>query len=90
LCWPLQPALAQEGMLFKNLMEGVIGKGDGGDDIEYRASAPLVVPPNSTLPRPQEPASERNAAWPNDPDVAAPQAPRRTHSRVTCRRLAWQ
>ncbi|MDP3602880.1 MAG: hypothetical protein Q8R85_17110 [Bosea sp. (in: a-proteobacteria)] len=68
-----QPALAQEGMLFKNLMEGVIG-GRPGDDIEYRQRPPLVVPPNSTLPRPQAPASTRNAAWPNDPDVAARRA----------------
>lgn len=68
-----QPALAQEGVLFKNLMEGVIG-GRPGDDIEYRQRPPLVVPPNSTLPRPQAPASARNAAWPNDPDVAARRA----------------
>jgi len=65
-----QPALAQEGMLFKNLMEGVWGTGKNlGDDIDYRARAPLVVPPNSALPQPQDPASARNAAWPNDPDV---------------------
>jgi hypothetical protein len=63
------PAFAQEGMLFKNLMEGVIGK-RGGEDIEYRERPPLVVPPGSALPRPQEPASARTAAWPNDPDVA--------------------
>ena len=62
------PAFAQDGMLFKNLMEGVLGKGADAD-IDYRARAPLVVPPNSTLPRPQQAASERNAAWPNDPDV---------------------
>lgn len=62
------PAFAQDGMLFKNLMEGLMGKGDGGD-IDYRARAPLVVPPNSTLPLPQQAASERNAAWPKDPDV---------------------
>jgi len=62
------PAFAQDGMLFKNLMEGVLGRG-GDPDIDYRARAPLVVPPNSTLPRPQQAASERNAAWPNDPDV---------------------
>lgn len=68
-----QPALAQEGMLFKNLMEGVIG-GKSGEDIEYRQRPPLVVPPNSALPRPQAPASTRNAAWPNDPDVAARRA----------------
>lgn len=65
----VQPALAQEGMLFKNLMEGVIG-GKSGEDIEYRQRPPLVVPPSSALPRPQQPASARNAAWPNDPDVA--------------------
>ena len=35
------PAFAQDGMLFKNLMEGIMGKGDGGD-IDYRARAPLV------------------------------------------------
>lgn len=62
------PAFAQDGMLFKNLMEGVLGKG-GDPDIDYRARAPLVVPPNSNLPPPQQAASERNAAWPNDPDV---------------------
>jgi len=64
-----QPAFAQEGMLFKNLLEGTFGGKGPGDDIEYRERAPLVVPPNSTLPRPQDPASARNAAWPNDPDV---------------------
>jgi hypothetical protein len=65
-------ASAQEGALFKNLMEGVFGGKDG--NIEYRERPPLVVPPASTLPRPQEPASTRNAAWPNDPDVAARRA----------------
>lgn len=63
------PASAQEGVLFKNLIEGVIG-GKSNNDIEYRQRPPLVVPPGSTLPRPQEPASTRNASWPNDPDVA--------------------
>lgn len=62
------PAFAQEGMLFKNLMEGVIGNG-GPPDIDYRERAPLVVPPNSVLPPPQAPGSARNAAWPTDPDV---------------------
>ena len=62
------PAFAQEGSLIYNMMQGVFGKGEGSD-IDYRARAPLVVPPNSTLPRPQQAASERNAAWPNDPDV---------------------
>jgi hypothetical protein len=69
------PAFAQEGILFKNLMEGVIG-GKANNDIEYRQRPPLVVPPASTLPRPQEPASSRTAAWPNDPDVARRRAER--------------
>lgn len=64
-----QPAFAQEGMLFKNLLEGTFGGKSAGDDIDYRARPPLVVPPNTTLPPPQDPASTRNAAWPNDPDV---------------------
>lgn len=64
-----QPAFAQEGMLFKNLMEGTLGGGSPGGDIDYRERAPLVVPPNSTLPPPQQAASSRNAAWPRDPDV---------------------
>lgn len=63
------PALAQEGILFQNLMKGVIGNSPG-EDIDYRQRPPLVVPPGSTLPRPQEPSSTRNGAWPNDPDVA--------------------
>lgn len=63
-----QPALAQEGMLFKNLFEGTFG-GRSGDDIDYRARAPLVVPPNTNLPPPQQPASARNAAWPKDADI---------------------
>lgn len=61
------PAFAQDGMLFKNLLEGTFGKSES--DIDYRERAPLVVPPNSTLPPPQQSASTRNAAWPKDPDV---------------------
>jgi len=64
------PAFAQEGVLFQNLMKGVIGTGGADDSIEYRQRPPLVVPPGSALPRPQEPSSTRNAAWPNDPDIA--------------------
>lgn len=63
------PAFAQEGVLFQNLMQNVFGK-SAQDEIDYRSRPPLVVPPNSQLPRPQDPASARNAAWPNDPDVA--------------------
>lgn len=63
------PAFAQEGVLFQRLMQGMMGSSE--DNIDYRERPPLVVPPSSALPRPQDPASTRNAAWPNDPDVAA-------------------
>lgn len=64
------PAFAQEGMLFKNLMDGTGLFGGGrGADIDYRQRPPLVVPPNSTLPRPQEAGEARTASWPEDPDV---------------------
>lgn len=62
------PAFAQEGVLFQNLMKGIVG-GPAENDIDYRQRPPLVVPPGSALPRPQEAASARNAAWPKDPDV---------------------
>lgn len=64
-------ASAQEGALFKNLFEGGALFGGPKEDIEYRERAPLVVPPALKLPAPQQRAGQRNAAWPNDPDVAA-------------------
>lgn len=64
------PAFAQEGMLFQNLAKGLGLLGTEKGDIEYKQRAPLVVPPASTLPRPQEPGATRSAAWPDDPDVA--------------------
>ena len=65
------PAAAQEGVLFKNLFQGGTIFGGAKEEIEYRERAPLVVPPNMKLPAPQQRAAQRNAAWPNDPDVAA-------------------
>jgi hypothetical protein len=38
--------------------------------IDYRERSPLVVPPSADLPAPQPKATPKNAAWPNDPDVA--------------------
>ncbi|MGE7470524.1 hypothetical protein ACQKLX_13870 [Bosea sp. NPDC003192] len=64
------PAFAQEGMLFKNLVEGMGLFGRDKADIEYKQRAPLVVPPSSALPKPQEAGANRSAAWPDDPDVA--------------------
>lgn len=38
--------------------------------IDYRERAPLVVPPRSSLPTPQEQREARGRAnWPNDPDL---------------------
>ncbi|WP_439497121.1 hypothetical protein [Bosea sp. (in: a-proteobacteria)] len=68
------PAAAQEGMLFQKVLRSMGVMPGEGPDIEYRQRPPLVVPPSSALPRPQDPASERTAAWPNDPDVAARRA----------------
>jgi hypothetical protein len=41
------------------------------DSIDYRARAPLVVPPKMDLPRPQSADSRHPADWPVDPDVNA-------------------
>jgi hypothetical protein len=81
-------ASAQEGVLFKNLLENVFGGKD--NDIEYRQRPPLVVPPASTLPRPQEEASTRNAAWPNDPDVAARRADKQNALLPSTQREKWK
>jgi hypothetical protein len=70
------PAFAQEGMLFKNLVEGMGLFGRDKADIDYKQRAPLVVPPSSALPKPQEAGASRNAAWPDDPDVARRKADR--------------
>ncbi len=38
------------------------------ESIDYRARAPLVVPPRLDLPKPKQVA--HNADWPDDPDIA--------------------
>lgn len=70
------PAFAQEGMLFQNLVKGMGLFGTDKADIEYKQRAPLVVPPSSALPKPQEAGASRSAAWPDDPDVARRKAER--------------
>lgn len=70
------PAFAQEGMLFKNLVDGMGLFGRDKADIEYKQRAPLVVPPSSSLPKPQEAGAHRSEAWPDDPDVARRKAER--------------
>ncbi len=41
------------------------------ESIDYRARAPLVVPPKTDLPPPQASAAHRTPDWPIDPDVEA-------------------
>ncbi len=65
-------AQAQEGTgILGNMFQTIFGGGSAGpSEVEYRERPPLVVPPRSSLPAPQERASARNTAnWPNDPDV---------------------
>lgn len=67
------PALAQEGVLVKNLLTTLGILPDGGNQIEYRERAPLVVPKDvNALRQPEAPhAHTKNSAWPTDPDVEA-------------------
>jgi len=58
------------GGIYESLMD-MVGLGEKSDPppIAYRERSPLVVPPKSDLPAPQEPASRRAAAWPTDQEV---------------------
>jgi len=56
--------------MFRRFMKE-LGFRNGGEGIEYRERAPLVVPPSRNLPPPQsEAAATRDPAWPKDPDIA--------------------
>ena len=61
-------ARAQEAA--KSLL-GFLGVQSNKDDesIDYRARAPIVVPPRLDLQKPKE--ATRDPSWPQDPDVAA-------------------
>jgi hypothetical protein len=65
------PALAEEGVAFKNMMGSIGLIPPEKDPIHYRERAPLVLPPKSALPSPRESFASSNPQWPNDPDVAA-------------------
>jgi hypothetical protein len=56
--------------LFRQLMKD-LGLQRNEEGIDYRARAPLVVPPSRTLPPPQSESAFTGSipAWPNDPDV---------------------
>lgn len=64
------PASAEEDTNTFNSLLGFFGMQFDKEDeaIDYRARAPLVVPPRKDLPEPKE--AKRDPAWPKDPDVA--------------------
>lgn len=66
----VSPAKAQEDTNMFNSMLGFFGMQFDKEQelIDYRARAPIVVPPRLDLPSPKEAA--RSAAWPTDPDIA--------------------
>ena len=59
------------GSMYESLLD-MVGMGERSDPppIAYRERSPLVVPPKLDLPAPQQPASQRAAAWPTDQEVA--------------------
>jgi hypothetical protein len=72
------PARAQEDdppldtKIFRGIMNGLGLKRDGDEKgINYGDRAPLVIPPNSTLPPPENSSAvvARNPAWPKDPEI---------------------
>lgn len=70
-----RPAMALDDDGSENVFSAVLGlvgiSGEKEDPtIDYRERPPLVVPPNrKALPQPLPPASQRNAAWPQDQEV---------------------
>jgi hypothetical protein len=65
------PARAAEDTNMFNSVLGFFGMqfDKEQDSIDYRARAPVVVPPSTDLPPPKK--AVRGPAWPNDPDIAA-------------------
>ena len=58
------------GSMYESLLD-MVGMGEKSDPppIADRERSPLVVPPKLELPAPQQPASQRAAAWPTDQEV---------------------
>lgn len=65
-------ALAQEGVIMRDILSSIGVISNDKDPIVYRERAPLVVPPKMQLTQPM-PADEmaNNPAWPKDPDLLA-------------------
>lgn len=63
-------AQSEEPGLLGNGILSLFGLGSAAPPpIDYRERPPLVVPPKSSLPSPQERANVRAGNWPNDPDL---------------------
>lgn len=67
------PAVAQEGVILRNLIGRLGLLPEEKEPIEYRERPALVVPKNLDSLRAPEPTEghTKNAQWPKDPDVAA-------------------
>jgi hypothetical protein len=65
------PARAAEDTNMFNSVLGFVGLqfDKESESIDYRARAPLVLPPKMDLPPPQNASTRRPADWPVDPDV---------------------
>ncbi|MBI1204469.1 MAG: hypothetical protein GC182_18365 [Rhodopseudomonas sp.] len=59
-----------DSQILRGVLEAV-GLRKDGEAIDYTERAPLVIPPNRTLPPPEKPDAviANNPAWPKDPDV---------------------
>lgn len=56
--------------MLRGVMRGLGMKSGDEAHIEYRERSPLVVPPSTELPVPENPGlAERNPQWPVDPDL---------------------
>jgi hypothetical protein len=79
------PARAQEDTNPLNSVLGFVGMQFDKDreSIDYRARAPIVVPPRLDLPPPKQ--ALRDPAWPKDPDILE-----RRHSAANAQRPAPQ
>jgi hypothetical protein len=69
-------ASAQEGTAIRSILGAIGFIEPDRDPIDYRARAPLVVPPSAKLPAPKQGIAASNPQWPNDPNVAARRAER--------------
>ncbi len=67
---------AQEGTAIRSILGSIGLLEPDRDPIDYRARAPLVVPPSAKLPEPKQGIAASNPQWPNDPNVAARRAER--------------